>query len=210
MEEDEDNSSTRKLFPGIPEDKRVGILRTFHHKMYEDEGLEYSKKKTCPQRCANYYCVENKWYGLIIAVAVALVIVGILSIVYGAMLPSLYETFDRQENAAIKSEDKIKADVEKEVFQITGIGMISFGLVVVVFGIFIPLYRDTANAHLDPNKDGVKTPILVDYEIAPYSLKPGYYAMSDSTSDYTPSPCASPVDNASFKTFYIQQEPRTR
>lgn len=209
MEDDDDvdSNSTRRLFPGIPEDKRVGILRAFHHKMYEDGEREYSSKKSFFRRCSHFYCVKNKCYGLCISIALAFVVVGILSIIYGCMLPPLYETFDAHENNKIKSQNKVKAQVEKEVFQITGICLISFGLVVMTFAIFIPLYRDTFKDS-DQNEAGMKTPIIVDYEIAPYSLKPGYYAFSDSTSDYTPSPRDSPVDNSSFKTFYIQQDTR--
>lgn len=205
------------LFPGIPDDtKRVGILRTFHHKMYEeDESKSKKEKKLCSTFC-EYYFHDNKNYCFLVLVSLAMILVGILSLVYGLILPRLYETLENSDTS-FKSleEDKAQAEKERGIFLYASVAIISSGFILAAFGFFMPLYKDSGESS---DADSiVKAPILVDYEIAPYYTKDPSelnsvhnYAFEDQSSEWTTSPCESPTDNVSFKTFLVQQDSHLR
>lgn len=200
------------LFPRMPDDtKRVGILRTFHHKMYEEDESKSKQNKLCSTFC-EYYFHDNKNYCFLVLVSLAMILIGILSLVYGLILPHLYETLESSDTS-FKSleEDKAKAEKERGIFLYASVGIISSGFILAAFGFFMPLYKDSGAAS---DADSiVKAPILVDYEIAPYYTKDSSqlnsvhnYAFEDQSSEWTASPCESPTDNVSFKTFLVQQD----
>uniref|UniRef100_A0A7M5V2S0 Uncharacterized protein n=1 Tax=Clytia hemisphaerica TaxID=252671 RepID=A0A7M5V2S0_9CNID len=210
--EDETDDQTRQLFPSVPEDKRLGILRTFHHKMYEDD----TSGNDGPGLCSvfyDFYFNKNKHYCFVVFVAFALVLVGVLTMLYGFALPTVYRSLEgnQAKNSTVLTLDLQEAEKEKDIFLIASIGMISFGLIAAAFGLFMPLYQDAGQSEYEDSI--VKTPILVDYELAPYkdSLKAGnnFGFVGDESSDWTPSPCDSPLDNVSFQSFFVQKHVNT-
>ena len=211
-EDEIDNHDTRQLFPSVPEDKRLGILRTFHHKMYEDDTTGDNGPGLC-STFYDFYFNKNKCYCFVVFVAFALVLVGVLTMLYGFALPTVYRSWegDRAKNSTVLTLDLQEAERDKDIFLITSIGLISFGLIAAAFGLFMLLYQDAGKSEYDDSI--VKTPILVDYELAPYkdSLKAGnnFGFVGDESSDWTPSPCDSPLDNVSFQTFFVQKQVNT-
>ena len=208
---DNENKGKCQLFPRLPDDKRVGILRTFHHKMYEDESESEEKRWLC-FTFYDYYFSKNKTYCFLVFVSLAMILVGVLSLVYGLALPRLYKTLEVN-NASFESleKDMEQAKKEKAIFLYASVVIISSGFILAAFGFFMPLYKDSGASN---DADSVvKTPILVDYELAPYYNKDSLqlnsahnYAFDDQSSEWTPSPCDSPTDNVSFKTFLVQQD----
>jgi len=206
MEDSDDTDNPRQLFPGLPEDKRVGILRTFHHKMYEDQDHTSKKNKGLCQTFYEFYFEKNKGYCMLVLISFALVLIGILSMIYGFMLPPMYHSLENEHSPALLiKQDRLEAVKEKDIFLVASIGLISFGLISAALCLFVPVYQDSGKLY---DEDSIiKTPILVDYELAPYrdTLKGSKNYAFDDSSDWTPSPSASPTDNVSFTTFYIQQ-----
>lgn len=201
--EGEHEDATR-LFEGIPEDKRIGILRTYHHRMYKNDENDLNEKESQFSRCLSYYCVKNKGSCLVISISFALIVVGVLSITYGFMTPGLYKSIGKNGSYTEQLKDVENYTYYKDLFIIFGIVMVSFGVLAASFGFFVPLYKDSAKK-MSATEECQRTPIIVDYELPPYntSLQTGNYLESDSS---WLSSCGSPIEQEGFKTFFIQEE----
>ena len=153
--------------------------------------------------------------------AITMVLVGILSLVYGLMLPQLNTTLENSTDESILAHGRSNAEDNKAIFLYVSVALISAGFILAAFGFFMPLYQDSSAGRLyldGDNNDAdstVKTPILVDYELSPFynkddeslhQLNSTHNYAFEMSSDWTPSPCESPTDNVSFQTFMVQQQ----
>jgi len=188
-----DHYKDNKKLIEITDKKRLGILRTFHHKLYEEpEETEGNLIKSC----CYFYCVHNRGASLIITISFIVIIIGILSIIYGSMIPSISQ----------EKGNKEKTVYSKELFIICGISILSFGVVASLFGFVIPLYTSTYKKIED---DGNQTPIIVDYELPPYQASVhsnDTFLYSEDSSTAT-SNCPSPLSDEHFQTLYVQKGP---
>ena len=122
--------SNEEMFKTNPPGKRIGIIRTFHHKLYEDDGWD---KKSFASKMYHYYCHEHSRSCFLIMVSLAVIITGILATVYGFILPSLYESLDSEQPQYVKAVDRKNITKYKDLFVIVGISLTSVGIVLCVF-----------------------------------------------------------------------------
>ena len=162
--------------PGPPSEKqqRFGIMRTFHHKMYETEPCHVIGSF---QQMMDLFCVKHKMFCLFTLIAVSVMVAGILCMVYGYMIPDLYDTLGHSESGSghipLRSfvprkidEDKQKAD--QNAFLLSGLVLLIFGTLSVSIGICYPLYRYKKKSDYDDDPSSYQSPIVVEYELPPY------------------------------------------
>lgn len=201
------NSDIFKKIPTTPTERRVGFIRTFHHKLYEDEEWE---KKSIVGKCCHFYCQEHWTFCLLIMISMAILVTGALSALYGFLLPSLYRLMDVDEaNATVKFIDSVHAHKYKELFVIIGISLSAVGIILCVSGACLPLYKSSEEATKFAKQQ--HTPIVVDYELPPYetSLEHGNYKLVEN-GNLLPGGIGDPLpvleSNDMFQTFLVQEK----
>lgn len=183
-----------------PTEKRVGVIRTFHHKLYEND--EWSKKSTF-SKISHYYCYEHWKFCLLISISIAIMVAGALSTIYGYLLPSLYKSLDMEESKYVQFTDNEKAVKYKDLFVVVGISLSGVGLVLCVTGACFPVYKDS----MDVDKYAVQhTPIVVDYELPPYdtTLENANYKLIDN--EFGDAEAYMVLENDVFQTYLVQEK----
>lgn len=88
----------------------------------------------------------------------------------------------------------------KDLFVIVGLSLVGVGMILCVFGVCLPIYKD---AKAEDKNTIIHTPIIVDYELPPYgmSLQSGNYSLLANDAADTNSVV---VGNDMFQTYLVQ------
>ena len=142
-------------------EKLIGIIRTFHHQLYEDEEDNHDEENY-EERTLSRTC-------FLVMISIAFMITGILSILYGYLLPYLYKLLETGHRKNALSTDTFNCTKYKYIFVMVGLCLSVFGSVICVLVLSLSLCKDSTQVNRRTKRHAhySYSPMVIAYKAPP-------------------------------------------